>query len=447
LSIALVIALAIAVIYYGGDSTKSAKTRSVADTLVNQSLQINAAGTIATAQGANWPANGPQFGDPYLTAMPVPPKSAYVDGLSPDASDWEYLLADGSSHHFVLRDKIRKEVCLAVNKMMGFSGIPASWDGASVIQCYGTGQSVPGAYTYLYSPPSTSPAQQAGAQNQTNTEGGTTTPGYPRLCADGTTIASGLCPDSGNGAAGPSAGGDPSQYHALRVDNFKGIAGGETITFTAVTDCSGTIPAGSVCLPAFQSRHTSWQWDTTGSATTYGSMYMDAQGAYTTVNEYGFSISDGTNVYTVQGSTTSGNRNTYVYVNDYPRSAVGDGSFVIDCANAKADILSKGGTFLPNLCTTIQTKGQYAWTFNYTDINQFDTRAVNSVNLGMYYNSTQSATQYSFQTYASTDVNKLIIGKVSAPYTDTVPTAAQSGNTGRWPMAPLDTTAGTSGPM
>lgn len=476
LSIALVIVLAIAVIYYGGDSTKSASTRAIVDTLINQSQQINAAGTIAVAQGAGWPQGAPQFTQPYLTAMPVPPKGAYVSGITPAATDWEYLVPGGSAHHFVLRDKIRKDVCMAINKMMGFNGIPAAWDGTSLVQCYGSGQTVPDGYTFLYDPPGSTQEQNNAALDQTLTEGGTNTPGYPRLCADGSSIVDGLCPgggstippsnggggngtdplgDNGTGApteaqcaANPSLPAcDASKYPALLIDNFKGLAAFETVRFTAVSDCAQPLPANAVCLPAFRSKHRSWTWGTGFAPTHYSETYQDQFGAQTRTDEYGFFITDGTNTYTIQGSSSSGSRETYIPINDYPRTALGDGNFSVNCATVKADIVAKGGVFLPNTCTTIQTIGQYTWSFHYTDISQFDTRSVNGPNLGMYYNNVQTGTTYTFQTYASTDVNKLIIGKVVAPYSDVTPLGFQSGNTNRWPQAPLDTTNEALGPL
>ena len=465
IAIALAVALALAVIYYGSASTKAAGIRAAADTLLNQSMQINAAGALAVSQGESWPVGKPHFSQPYLAVMPSPPKSAYAEGLSPAPTDWEYLLADGSSHHFVLRDKINKDVCLEVNKLMGFSGIPASWDGTSVIQCYGSGRVISGAYTFIYSPGSATAVQREHAQAQANVEGETSTSGYPRLCADNSVVTEGLCPsgsttapeDTGGDSGDPSedqcvtnpdsADCDLSKFHALRVDNFIGRPGGEVILFTAVEDCSQAIPSGSVCLPAFQSRHRFWQWGTGGQPTTWTTTVVDGNGSASSTKEYGFTITDGTNTYTLQGAEFEGTKDTFIPVNDYPRTALGDGNFSIDCSAAAADIYSRGGQFLPGSCTSIKTKGAYGWTFVYDDIDQFDLRSVNSINLGMYYNDEQTSTEYSLETYASTDTNKLIIGKISRPYTESTPLSVQQGNSGRWPVAPLDTTFGDMGPL
>lgn len=202
-SIALVVALVAATVYYGGDSSNKAAIKASASTLINQASQINAAGTVAISAGSDWPADSPQFAQPYLAAMPVPPKSAYAAGLpAPLATDWAYYLNDKSSHHFVLRDKIRADVCMAVNKESGLIGIPAAWDGTSLVQCFGPGATPAGAteaaYTFFYDPVSTTAAQKTAATIQSVNEAidagvSGAVPGYPRLCPDGSSITTGVC--------------------------------------------------------------------------------------------------------------------------------------------------------------------------------------------------------------------------------------------------------------
>lgn len=215
-SIALVAALVLATIYYGGAS-KEATLRASASTLVNQATQIHAAGMMATTQGGAWPAyaSGPAFSQPFISAMPVPPKSAYADGVAtPAATDWSYYLTDGSSHHFSLKNKISAGVCMAVNKSQGVIGIPAAWDGTSVIQCFGPGVGSPGAlaYTFFFQAGDATPAQNAAALTQSVSEGGTgANPGYPRLCPDATTITTGVCPaDTALAATPPSTPSTPA---------------------------------------------------------------------------------------------------------------------------------------------------------------------------------------------------------------------------------------------
>lgn len=213
IAIALVVALAIATIYYGGDASAKASIRTAATTIVNQASQINAAGVLTTAQGGTWPAGSPHFTNPYLSAMPIPPKSAYVTG-TPAAADWSYFLADGTTRHFVLKSKITKAVCMEVNRTHGLIGIPAVWTGGDLIQCFGagvpTGPNNELAYTFFYEPLGMTPAQEASALAQSMTEaiaGGAAAPsaGYPRLCPDGSKISTGVCSDVAVVAAPPAA--------------------------------------------------------------------------------------------------------------------------------------------------------------------------------------------------------------------------------------------------
>lgn len=220
-SIALVVALVAATIYYGGSSSASAQVRTAAATLINQGSQINAAGMLAVSQGPGWPAASPQFAQPYLSSMPVPPKSAYADqSETPVSSHWTYYVdpaSPSSAHHFVLKNKISAEVCMAVNRVQGVIGIPAVWDGTTLIQCFGAGVAAgagkPLGYTFFYDPVGSTAALDLVALDQSKTEGGSTTAGYPRLCPDGSTITTGLCLDtasSGGGGSGSGGAGAPS---------------------------------------------------------------------------------------------------------------------------------------------------------------------------------------------------------------------------------------------
>lgn len=198
-AIILVVLLAAAAIYYGGVSHGNSVVRSSAVTLISQGNQIHAAGVLSDARGAGWPAGSPYFTAPYLSAMPVPPVSAYVTG-TPSDQDWEYYSADGSPGHFVLKNKIREDVCMEVNRLQGLVGIPAAWTGTHLIQCFGPGVPVgedgAKAYTFFFDP-SVSPKQPAIDQSVTEAvDGGADNPrpGYPRRCPDGSVITEGLCP-------------------------------------------------------------------------------------------------------------------------------------------------------------------------------------------------------------------------------------------------------------
>jgi hypothetical protein len=221
IAIALVALLALATMYYGRNTAAEAGARTAAATLVNQGQQIAAAGALAISQGDSWPAGTPAFTQPYLKAMPTPPRAAYVSG-EPSIADWQYFLP-GQAKHFALVNKIRQDVCLAVNRAQGVIGIPAAWDGTHMVQCFGPG--VAGAnglkaYTFLYDPPNTTSTEnnsvlqesvvRANAAMAANpiqavpedvTPPGAaipvtaSTPGYPLLCPSGNYINAGVCQD------------------------------------------------------------------------------------------------------------------------------------------------------------------------------------------------------------------------------------------------------------
>lgn len=255
-SIALVVLLVAATIYYGGSASANAQARTSAATLINQGSQINAAGTLAVSQGTGWPGASPAFGEPYLKSMPVPPKSAYADqSETPSSAHWTYYVdpADPSSaHHFVLKNKISAEVCMAVNRAQGVIGIPAVWDGTTLIQCFGAGVAAgagkPLGYTFFYDPVGSTPAQDAVALDQSKTEGGSSTPGYPRLCPDASTITSGTCVDSASsGSTGipatpPAA---PGNYSVQANPGTLDLTGTAAWGDSYVNYCSGDAPAGA----------------------------------------------------------------------------------------------------------------------------------------------------------------------------------------------------------
>jgi hypothetical protein len=272
-SIALVVVLAVATIYYGGKTSHNAASKATATTLINQASQIAAAGTLAVSQGSGWPASaGPMFSQPYLTAMPVPPKNAYTaEAAVPVAVDWQYYLnqaLDGmSSHHFALVKKVNEKTCLAVNQQQGVTGIPSSWDGKTLVQCFGTGRPLVAGgekvYTFFYDPIGTTAAQDQAAIDKSERDASTdlgsspvdahpsddpstpTTPvtssdnGYPKLCPSGLWISAGAC--SGAPATPPVTGTPvtpPATGTIFVRDSFTGTDG--TMIHSHAPDIGGT---------------------------------------------------------------------------------------------------------------------------------------------------------------------------------------------------------------
>jgi len=211
ISIALALVLVLAVMYYGSEAFGKHTDKVLAETLVNQSVQIASAQQVARAQGLTLPA-GETIVLPtaLLSTMPVPPKAAYSSG-EPSATDWKTYVP-GTAGHFGLQSKLSKRACMAVNKAQGFIGIPAVWDGTSSVQCFGAH---PEGYTFIRQPGGQTQEQRDAvidkaigeAQPNPNAK-----PGYPRLCPDDTTITEGVC---GTGTAPPQT--DKTGFWVLRA--------------------------------------------------------------------------------------------------------------------------------------------------------------------------------------------------------------------------------------
>jgi len=224
-SIALVVVLALATLYFGGKSMAKGSAKAAAAAIINQASQIASAGALAEASGKGWPIGTLVFSRDLLESTPIPPAAAYIAGESPSAGDWVYL--DAKVHAFGLRAKISKEACFELNKQKGFHGIPMALHAGPTQMCFGTSEP----YSYFYAAPSTPKLALDALVNSTvaaattelsaspilavtvDSPGATATvpinaatPGYPVLCASNNVIANGACaetrPAAGNGGAG-----------------------------------------------------------------------------------------------------------------------------------------------------------------------------------------------------------------------------------------------------
>lgn len=222
-AIALVVILVLATIYYGGSAFGRGAVKTSALTIVNQSIQIAAAGDIAVAQGRTLPEGATVvIPEDLLKSMPIPPANAYISG-EPAATDWAYYLP-GQSRHFGLDTKVKQSVCMEINRQQGFIGVPAAWDGSSRIQCFGPTDS---GYTYLYEPGNQTQEQHDTALQKSVDDAKVTvptaTPGYPRLCPDGSTLEAGLCaPGEGSGGDGSGGGGTTPSTAKYSLYSFLG---------------------------------------------------------------------------------------------------------------------------------------------------------------------------------------------------------------------------------
>ena len=223
-SIALVVVLVLATLYFGGKSMAKGGAKAAATAILNQASQIASAGALAEASGKGWPVGNLVFSRDLLEVTPVPPTGAYIAGETPSAADWVYL--DSTVHAFGLRAKLSKEVCFELNKLKGFHGIPMALQAGPTQMCFGPSEP----YSYFHAAPSTSKSALDALVNSTVATATTeltatpvaavtadskdaapagpvsaASPGYPVLCASNNVIASGTCagarPTGGGGTA------------------------------------------------------------------------------------------------------------------------------------------------------------------------------------------------------------------------------------------------------
>lgn len=300
IAVILVVAIALATIYYGGQAFNNSSSKATAATLINQASQIEAAASIFESQGNAWPASFSTLAPNYLASLPLPPPRAYAEG-TPGAADWAYYIP-GQSHHIVLENKIRKDVCLAINHAQGLVGIPGTWDGASLIQCFGMGVAATNgdlAYTFMYTPNGATADQQLAALAKSVTVAnaalaaspvqalssdgsldpatpvGYAVPGYPVLCPSGHWIIRGACVY--NSEQDPIAGPSPATRKSgpfQCVNSYASIdSSGYTLSDGTTTEMEVTIVGdgaieefGSMALPQDVSSSFSYL---TGRVTSY----------------------------------------------------------------------------------------------------------------------------------------------------------------------------------
>lgn len=223
-AIALVAALALATIYFGGTIAQLAAASANASTLANQGAQIYAASLLYEQNTGAWPTAPAVLVPEYLTTVPVPPSSSYAlnsdalvsealadQGTPPSAEDWTWVApAPVVSRNVWLRSKINEPACHAVNLKFGnHFDILAGVDSSQAIQCFGTAAP----YTFVYLAP-------AGADGKTvchDIKGpnlDNTVSGYnfdhPSATID---CAAGPSAPSGGGGNPPSSNGPAIAFH------------------------------------------------------------------------------------------------------------------------------------------------------------------------------------------------------------------------------------------
>jgi type II secretory pathway pseudopilin PulG len=162
ISIALVAALALATLYYGGSSWTRGNAAASAATLTNQGQQIRGAMELYYSKNSAYPATLDELvtGE-YLKTVPTPPETVAVfnPSIVPPAlaagEIWTLLAAGQPA--FMVHEKISKDVCQELNYLArGSDAVYDKIDGKSYSQCFG---SAAGPFTFVVGVPG------AGVQN------------------------------------------------------------------------------------------------------------------------------------------------------------------------------------------------------------------------------------------------------------------------------------------
>jgi hypothetical protein len=129
ISIALVAALALATLYFGGDAFNQGSAKAAAATVVNQAQQINGANTLHYLDNQTYGDLAALTGDDYLASAPNPG--------SISASDYSINTTTG----VITLDGVKSAVCDAINTQAGLADRPADEAAAAAaaaqFSCFG----------------------------------------------------------------------------------------------------------------------------------------------------------------------------------------------------------------------------------------------------------------------------------------------------------------------
>ena len=144
ISIALVAALAVATIYYGGSAFSSGSAKAVAATIVSNAQQVTGANVLyANDNSGAYASSIATLVPTYLASQPVPP----ANGASAYAV---------SSSNVFTATVANQQVCAAIDATVGITSIPTAAPAASSATqyyCYsstGTGTSGTTSYDFVY---------------------------------------------------------------------------------------------------------------------------------------------------------------------------------------------------------------------------------------------------------------------------------------------------------
>lgn len=156
-SIALVAALAVATLYYGGSALKTGNARAAAAAISAQSQQILGAVQVFRSTQGRWPDSLDELVDAKLMhSLPVPPTAdatefALISSAYAATARWGTVQA--GAPYYWLRSSVPTEICKALNKAVrGDDGVYNAALPAQSVQCFGQQSS----YTVLIGfPPGT----------------------------------------------------------------------------------------------------------------------------------------------------------------------------------------------------------------------------------------------------------------------------------------------------
>ena len=134
ISVALVAALALATLYYGGDAYESGQAKAEAAKLRNQGQQLVAAAEFYYLQKGEWPETIQKMvDDGFLTTVPVAQRAVLEEALA--AKAWQ--MPKGGQPLFTF-DEVTAEVCRTVNQdSYGLKGILPKLQPEYMQQCFG----------------------------------------------------------------------------------------------------------------------------------------------------------------------------------------------------------------------------------------------------------------------------------------------------------------------
>ena len=134
ISVALVAALALATLYYGGDAYEAGQAKAEAAKLRNQGQQLVAAAEFYYLQKGEWPETIQKMvEDGFLTTVPVAQRTAIQEALAGKA--WVMPVARQPLFTF---DEVTAEVCSTLNQdSYGLKGILPKLQPGYMHQCFG----------------------------------------------------------------------------------------------------------------------------------------------------------------------------------------------------------------------------------------------------------------------------------------------------------------------